>query len=182
MKAALDDSGLRASEIDGYCTVGGDRRGRPHARDAAPLVVQPGDDGSGVLVRRRPVDHGGGERTMRHGDDHPHYPATAHGWCPPPSQCGRAGHGRPWARSSRVFGAGSPTQWAGLLTQRRMFEYKETEEHYAAHVVAQRYHASLNDDAIFRDPLTPEEYLAAATSASRSGSSTATIRWTPALR
>jgi acetyl-CoA acetyltransferase len=42
-----------------------------------------------------------------------------------------------------------------------MFEYKETEEHYAAHVVAQRYHASLNDDAIFRDPLTAEDYFAA---------------------
>jgi acetyl-CoA acetyltransferase len=58
------------------------------------------------------------------------------------------------------FGAGSPTQWAGLLTQRHMAEFGTTEEQFGHHVIAQRYHASLNDDAIFRDPLTMDEYLA----------------------
>ena len=59
------------------------------------------------------------------------------------------------------FGAGSPTQWAGLLTQRHMAEFGTTEEQFGHHVIAQRYHASMNDDAIFRDPLTMDEYLAA---------------------
>ncbi|MEX1007768.1 MAG: thiolase family protein [Acidimicrobiia bacterium] len=58
------------------------------------------------------------------------------------------------------FGAGNPTQWAGLLTQRHMAEFGTTEEQFGHHVIAQRYHASLNDDAIFRDPLTMDEYLA----------------------
>ena len=59
------------------------------------------------------------------------------------------------------FGAGNPTQWAGLLTQRHMAEFGTTEEQFGHHVIAQRYHASMNDDAIFRDPLTMDEYLAA---------------------
>jgi acetyl-CoA acetyltransferase len=59
------------------------------------------------------------------------------------------------------FGGGSPTQWAGLLTQRHMAEFGTTEEQFGHHVIAQRYHASMNEDAIFRDPLTMEEYLAA---------------------
>ena len=59
------------------------------------------------------------------------------------------------------FGAGNPTQWAGLLTQRHMAEFGTTEEQFGHHVIAERYHASLNDDAIFRDPLTMDEYLAA---------------------
>ena len=59
------------------------------------------------------------------------------------------------------FGAGSPTQWAGLLTQRHMAQYGTTEEQFGHHVIAQRYHASMNEDAFFREPLTMEEYLAA---------------------
>jgi acetyl-CoA acetyltransferase len=58
------------------------------------------------------------------------------------------------------FGAGSPTQWAGLMTQRHMAQYGTTEEQFGHHVIAQRYHASMNEDAFFRDPLTMEEYLA----------------------
>ena len=49
----------------------------------------------------------------------------------------------------------------GLLTQRHMAQFGTTEEQFGAHVVAQRYHASLNDDALFRDPLTIDDYLGA---------------------
>jgi acetyl-CoA acetyltransferase len=59
------------------------------------------------------------------------------------------------------FGAGNPTQWAGLFTQRHMSEFGTTEEQFGHHVIAQRAHASLNDNAIFRDPLTMDDYLAA---------------------
>ena len=48
---------------------------------------------------------------------------------------------------------------AALPAQRHMAEFGTTEEQFGAHVIAQRYHASLNDDALFRDPLTMEDYL-----------------------
>jgi acetyl-CoA acetyltransferase len=40
-----------------------------------------------------------------------------------------------------------------------MAQFGATEEDFGRHVIAQRAHAALNDDAIFRDPLTMEEYL-----------------------
>ena len=59
------------------------------------------------------------------------------------------------------FGAGSPVQWAGMFTQRYMQQYGATEEDFGRHVVTQRHHASMNDDAIFRDEITLDDYLAA---------------------
>ncbi|HEU4429350.1 MAG TPA: thiolase family protein, partial [Myxococcota bacterium] len=58
------------------------------------------------------------------------------------------------------FGAGNPPQWAGLLTNRHMLQYGTTEEHFGRHVITQREHAALNEDAFFREPLTMEQYLA----------------------
>jgi acetyl-CoA acetyltransferase len=49
---------------------------------------------------------------------------------------------------------------AALPARRHMDIFGTTEEHFGAHVVTQRYHASLNDDALFRDPLSIEDYLA----------------------
>jgi len=59
------------------------------------------------------------------------------------------------------FGAGSPVQWAGMFTQRYMQQYGATEEDFGRHVVTQRHHASMNDDAIFREEITLDDYLAA---------------------
>ena len=50
---------------------------------------------------------------------------------------------------------------AGFEMQRYMSEFGATEEQFGLHAVAQRYHATLNDDAILRDPLTLEDYLSA---------------------
>jgi acetyl-CoA acetyltransferase len=49
---------------------------------------------------------------------------------------------------------------AGLPARRHMDIFGTTEEQFGAHVVTQRYHASLNEDAIFRDPITVDDYLA----------------------
>ena len=49
---------------------------------------------------------------------------------------------------------------AALPAQRHMDVYGTTEEQFGAHVVTQRHHASLNEDAIFRDPITVDDYLA----------------------
>jgi acetyl-CoA acetyltransferase len=57
------------------------------------------------------------------------------------------------------FGAGQPTQWAGLLARRHMAQYGTTEEQFGAHVIAQRHHAAMNDDALLRDELTMDDYL-----------------------
>lgn len=49
---------------------------------------------------------------------------------------------------------------AAMPAQRHMDVYGTTEEHFGTHVVTQRYHASLNEEALFRDPLTIDDYLA----------------------
>jgi acetyl-CoA acetyltransferase len=48
---------------------------------------------------------------------------------------------------------------AALPAQRHMELYGTTEEQFGAHVIAQRHHATLNEDALFRDPLTMDDYL-----------------------
>ncbi len=50
---------------------------------------------------------------------------------------------------------------AALPAQRHMDVFGTTEEQFGAHVVTQRYHASLNEDALFREPITVDDYLAA---------------------
>ena len=49
---------------------------------------------------------------------------------------------------------------AAMPMQRHMAVYGTTEAQFAQHAVNQRHHATLNEDAIFRDPLTVEEFLA----------------------
>jgi acetyl-CoA acetyltransferase len=44
--------------------------------------------------------------------------------------------------------------------QAHMSRYGTTEEHFARHAVTQRYHASLNEDALLREPITVDDYLA----------------------
>ncbi len=66
------------------------------------------------------------------------------------------------AQFTAPFGSVSPVfPIAGLPAQRHMDLFGTTEEQFGSHVVAQRYHASLNQDAIFREPITVEDYLAA---------------------
>ena len=55
------------------------------------------------------------------------------------------------------YGGESPGM--GAQMRRHMALFGTTEEHFGAHVVAQRYHASLNPEALLRDPLTIEDYL-----------------------
>jgi acetyl-CoA acetyltransferase len=59
------------------------------------------------------------------------------------------------------FGSVSPIQSiAAMPAQRHMDMFGTTEEQFGAHVVTQRGHAALNEQAIFRDPLTIDDYLA----------------------
>jgi acetyl-CoA acetyltransferase len=56
--------------------------------------------------------------------------------------------------------AGMIPSIAALPAQRHMDVFGTTEEQFGAHVLAQRHHATMNPEAIFRDPLTLDDYLA----------------------
>jgi len=163
-KAALADAGLQASAVDGYCTVGGEA-----LADAQLLGMQPlswfssamlapaysyaavqaisavADGMCDVAMTTRIIQRPTGGR-----------PLADHDVLAPVAPVGIGGDHQFVA----PFGGGSPTQWAGLLTRRRMAEHGTTEDHFAAHVVTQREHASRNEDAIFRDLITPADYFA----------------------
>jgi acetyl-CoA acetyltransferase len=61
---------------------------------------------------------------------------------------------------SAPFGtAASAATIGGWEMQRYMAKFGATEEHFAHNAVNQRYHASLNDDALHRDPITVDDYF-----------------------
>jgi acetyl-CoA acetyltransferase len=59
------------------------------------------------------------------------------------------------------FGAVSAANWCALIAQRHFHEYGTTREQLGALAVNQRANAVLNPKAIFRQPLTLADYLAA---------------------
>lgn len=62
---------------------------------------------------------------------------------------------------TQPFGSIAPLQSiAAMPAQRHMDLYGTTEEHFGRHLVTQREWASLNPDAIFREPLTLDDYYA----------------------
>ena len=81
----------------------------------------------------------------------------------------RGSGGRPWAKSGmRVpgpaafglpYGLVSPVQELAMLTRRYMHQYGATSEQFARVAVAQRSNASRNPRAFFRDPITIEDVL-----------------------
>ncbi|GGL13485.1 thiolase family protein [Nocardia jinanensis] len=57
------------------------------------------------------------------------------------------------------FGAVSAANWLAMPAQRYMYDHGLTREQLGAIAVNARKHAGLNPDAIFRDPLTMDDYL-----------------------
>jgi acetyl-CoA acetyltransferase len=57
------------------------------------------------------------------------------------------------------YGSFTGAHWAGMYMRRHMHQYGTTEEQFGAFAVAQREYAVRNPDAIFRTPLTLEDYL-----------------------
>jgi acetyl-CoA acetyltransferase len=55
----------------------------------------------------------------------------------------------------------SPANWLGALAQRHFHEYGTTREQLAQVALTDRKHAALNPQAVYREPLTMEDYLAA---------------------
>jgi acetyl-CoA acetyltransferase len=62
---------------------------------------------------------------------------------------------------SLPFGAVSAANWLAMVAQRRMHEFGLTREQLGAIAVNNRANAGLNPKAIYRDPMSMEDYLAA---------------------
>jgi acetyl-CoA acetyltransferase/uncharacterized OB-fold protein len=59
------------------------------------------------------------------------------------------------------YGAMSAANWIACMAVRHMHEFGTTREHLGAVALAGRRHAALNPDAVYRDPMTMDDYLAA---------------------
>jgi acetyl-CoA acetyltransferase len=66
-----------------------------------------------------------------------------------------------WMQWSLPFGAVSAANWLALVAQRRMYEFGLTREQLAQIALNARRNAALNPKAIYRDPLTLDDYFAA---------------------
>ena len=174
VSAAMDDAGAKPSDIDGIATMGGNSMsiggllgimplsyfhtsaGGPafvEAALAAIAAIASGMSHTCVairLIRQMPAQS---ERLQDPKADA----------APRVDRSGFLGSGIDPATATQFtapFGAGAAAAMiAGLETQAHMSRYGTTEEHFAHHVVAQRYHASMNENALFRDPLTVDDYF-----------------------
>jgi acetyl-CoA acetyltransferase len=171
--AAMADAGMQPSDIDGVClyAIG---QPEPSGQSAESAV---GDKLAAHMLGITPVNWFGtaptnygdminaGIAAVRAGYCHtcivlhpcrtaPRRPAPGVARPQPPALAGDM-------QFSVPFGVpAGPGIIAGLTMQRHMAVYGTTEEHFAAQQVTSRYHASLNEDALFRDPITVEDYLA----------------------
>ncbi len=59
------------------------------------------------------------------------------------------------------YGAMSAANWLAMNCMRHMHEFGTRREHLAAVALAGRRHAAMNPDAVYRDPMTLDDYLAA---------------------
>lgn len=171
---AMEDAGMTPSDIDGISTMGGNAMSiggllgiMPlnyfHTSAGGPAFVEPAVEAiaaiaSGMshtcvairLIRQMPAQS---ERLNPRDTNAP----------APVDRSGFLGSGVDPATATQFtapFGAGAAAAMiAGLEMQAHMTRYGTTEEHFAQNVVHQRYHASLNDDALLRDPLTIDDYL-----------------------
>jgi len=158
---ALDDAGLKASDIDGASTWGGDSNDFGWMLGFQNLKWNLNVDVSPAFIA--PAYHA--------------YLAVAAGHCEtamsfrimmqqPPSAALAAGSaqlGTPSPGDTQFmfpFGDFSPVQWAGLFMQRYMHETGNTEEAFAKFAEVQRAYASRNPEALLRDPLTAADFLA----------------------
>jgi acetyl-CoA acetyltransferase len=172
-RAALDDAGMAASELDGISLLWGVAGPAPSGLD----VVEPMD--FGYALGASPLNWYGTAGPAYIGPAIQAYAAIRSGLArnvltlriirqrlSAAAQIRELEDGAPTlaeedAAFTAPFGSVSPVlSIAGLPAQRHMDLFGTTEEQFGAHVVAQRHHASLNEDAIFREELTIDDYLA----------------------
>jgi acetyl-CoA acetyltransferase len=164
--AAMADAGMTPADIDGIGTMGGNAMHMGHLLGIMPLnyfftsslmapaFVEPAvmcisavaSGLSHTCVAVRLIRQQGGANAPARGD--------AQAPAPPREAPGDA-------QFSAPFGAAAAGATIGALQmQRHMSQYGTTEEQFAQNAVNARYHASLNEDAILREPITVDDYLA----------------------
>jgi acetyl-CoA acetyltransferase len=158
---ALDDAGLKASDINGASTWGGDavdfgwmigfdRLTWSLNVGIAPAFITPAYHAAMAVAE----GHADTVMSFRIMMQQPSSAALAAGSAvlqtPSPGD----------TQFQHPFGNFSPVQWAGMLMNRYMHETGATEETFARFAEIQREYARMNDDALMTGPLSAEDYLA----------------------
>ena len=164
ISAAIDDAGLRPSEVDGLAMF---------SMENSREVDMARSVGLGDITYFGEIGYGGGAAcgTVGHAAM-----AVATGQCEVAvawrARKRAAKASRPWAQASqrmggvfqwtRPFGLLRPVDEIALLMRRYMHEYGATRDHLANVALAFRKHANRNPNAAMRDrTLSREEYMAA---------------------
>jgi acetyl-CoA acetyltransferase len=154
--AALADAGLKASDIDGAATWGGDAIDFAHELGTGPLSWHLNVGISPAFIT--PAIHTAMAVALGHCETAMAFRIMMQ---QPSSAAPNVAPNMVDTQFQFPFGDFSPTQWAGLLMSRYMHDSDATEEHFAEFAVVQREYAVLNDNALQRTPLSREQYLAA---------------------
>ena len=158
IRAALDDAGLTTDDVDGVLTKAPSSTfpmlWAPKIAEALriqPQVVgtldQAGASNIGLIQYAISAIELGQASVVAisYGDN--------------PRTGSRASYARARGGDGAVAGLfGAPSSYA-MAARRRMYEYGTTKEQLAYVAMTHRHHASMNDNAIFRDPFTIDEYL-----------------------
>lgn len=165
--AAMADAGMTPKDIDGIGTMGGNAQHMGHLLGIMPLnyfftssLMAPAFVEPAVMcisaVASGLTHTCVAVRLMRQqGGANPPTRESAPAVAPPPRYVSGD------MQFTMPYGAAAAGATIGAIEmQRYMSQYGTTEEQFAINAVNARYHASLNDDALFREPLTVDEYLA----------------------
>lgn len=172
---ALADAGLSISDIDGLATAPGPIPGPPMGYSAGGIEVfsellgirptwftaSPETMGhAGPIVDGALAVSGGLCRhvlTIRANWEGSHRRLMAESAVPPPAS------GRLTGRSQwhSPFGAMSPANWIAMLATNHMSTFGTTREQLGAIACNARANAARNPQAIYRDPMTMDDYLSA---------------------
>ena len=178
-EVAIADAGLTRDDIDGLSTYPGMGAGTggfagptsPEVQDAMGLSLNWHDGGGEGAGQMRAVisaalavaaglaRHVLVYRTVTEGS------AQGTGGRQGIGGTGEGGSGVPrfggFMQWSLPFGAVSAANWLAMVATRRMHEFGLTREQLGAVPINNRANAGLNPKAIYRDPMTMEDYLAA---------------------
>jgi acetyl-CoA acetyltransferase len=165
LTAAMTDAGMAPADIDGISTMGGNAMSMGQLLGILPLnffysstLLGPAYVESAIMaisavasglahtcIGVRLIRQQGGANPPSGGA-----PATPRG----PMRVGGDN------QFSSPFGTGAAGATIGAFQmQRHMQQYGTTYEQFALNAVTARYHASLHPEAIFRDPITVDDYL-----------------------
>lgn len=160
--AALDDAGLTAADIDGSSTWGGDAIDFAYMLGMGPMRWHLNVGVSPAFIS--PTYHAAQAIATGHAETVIAFRIMMQQSSGTALATGRAMLQTPStvdAQFSFPVGNFSPTQWAGLMMQRYMYDTGATEDDFARFAVIQREYAALNEDALQRTPLTVDDFLAA---------------------